>query len=477
LSQNGHKKKAITGSLWVFCGYGVSQLLRLGSNLILGHLLFPAAFGLMALVTVLMTGITMFSDLGIGPSIIQNKRGEDPAFINTAWTLQVIRGGALWIVTCLLAWPAAHYFGKSDPMARQLLWILPVVGFSAVLGGFASTSIFTLNRQLKMGTLAMFDLTQQIVSLGVTIALARIYPSVWDLVAGYLVSFLVRLPLSHYFNRPFHNRFVWDQKALKEITHFGRWIFLGTIVSFLAGGLDRILLGRMVSMTELGLYSMALGFAKVGIDVTAKVNAYVLFPLVSKYQQDSGILLAHSLRARGLILLLGGSLSGAFAIVAPLFFKYCYDPRYAAAGQISQWLALYIWASILLNSMDFIPLALGQSRANFVSKIIGLGGYLMAIPAYHIFALPGFIFALSAGLLASHLLLVAMLPLDRLKMLIQSLKYSLIFLLYTAAIIVWIRYGGISSPHAVVTLSLLGSFLPCALAGLICYKELASVRK
>lgn len=68
------------------------QLIRLGSNLILTRLLFPEAFGLMALVQTFMTGLAMFSDIGIGPSIIQNRRGEDPDFLNTAWTIQIGRG-------------------------------------------------------------------------------------------------------------------------------------------------------------------------------------------------------------------------------------------------------------------------------------------------------------------------------------------------------------------------------------------------
>ena len=86
------KSKLLNGSLWTFFGYGSSQIIRLGSNLVLARLLFPEAFGIMSLVTVVMQGLTMISDLGVGPSIIHSKRGDDPNFLNTAWTIQVIRG-------------------------------------------------------------------------------------------------------------------------------------------------------------------------------------------------------------------------------------------------------------------------------------------------------------------------------------------------------------------------------------------------
>src|SRR5690606_8194669 len=93
------------GSLWALAGYGGSRVLRIGGNLVLWRLLYPDAFGLIALVNVFITGLTMFSDVGIGPSIVQNPRGDDPAFLNTAWTIQVVRGFILGIAGAALAAP------------------------------------------------------------------------------------------------------------------------------------------------------------------------------------------------------------------------------------------------------------------------------------------------------------------------------------------------------------------------------------
>ena len=98
----------------------------------------------MALVTVFMQGLQMFSEVGIGPSIIQNSKGDDREFLDTAWTIQILRGFALWIFSCLLAWPASVFFGTNDPSGADLLYILPVIGFSSVLGGFNSTAVFSL---------------------------------------------------------------------------------------------------------------------------------------------------------------------------------------------------------------------------------------------------------------------------------------------------------------------------------------------
>ena len=89
------RQLAVRASIWTIGGLGTSQAIRLASNIVLTRLLFPEAFGLMAIVNVWIYGLQMMSDVGLGASIIQNKRGDEPAFLNTVWTMQVFRGFAL----------------------------------------------------------------------------------------------------------------------------------------------------------------------------------------------------------------------------------------------------------------------------------------------------------------------------------------------------------------------------------------------
>ena len=62
--------RALRGGALTAGSYAFTQALRLASNLILTRLLFPEAFGLMALVSVVLVGLAMFSDVGIGPAAI-----------------------------------------------------------------------------------------------------------------------------------------------------------------------------------------------------------------------------------------------------------------------------------------------------------------------------------------------------------------------------------------------------------------------
>ena len=89
------RQRALSGMIWTYSAQPLRIGIQLLRSVILTRLLFPEAFGLMALGSVVGTAAQMFADVGIQPSLVQSKRGEDEKFIQTAWTIQVIRGLSL----------------------------------------------------------------------------------------------------------------------------------------------------------------------------------------------------------------------------------------------------------------------------------------------------------------------------------------------------------------------------------------------
>ncbi len=214
------KRPVIRASLWTFGGYGASQVIRLISNLILTRLLFPEAFGLMSLVTVFITGLAMFSDTGSRAAIIQNERGGDVGFLNTAWTIQMFRGSALWAIACLIAWPAAYLY--KEP---QLFPLLCAVGSTAAISGFQSMALATASRKLWLGRLTAVTIAGQAVTTVITITLAWLYHSVWALAIGDIMGSVVQTILGH-LALPWHRHKVHlERDALNTIFRFGRGSF------------------------------------------------------------------------------------------------------------------------------------------------------------------------------------------------------------------------------------------------------------
>lgn len=350
------KKLAIRGTVWTIASYGASQLLRLGSNLILTRLLFPKLFGLMALINIFIVGLHLFSDIGVGPSIIQNKRGDDPVFLNTAWTLQVIRGFCLWFCCVLIAWPIAKFYGEP-----QLLWLVPVVGLSTIITGFNSTTLFTLNREMALGQLAIFELGTQVIALVVMIVWAWFSPTIWALVFGGLVSDLGRMMWSHRLIAGASNRFAWEQEAANELFSFGRWIFVSTAVTFLGTQVDRLILGKLISFELLGVYGIAFTLAYLPSQVIAALSSKVIFPAVSKLAHlPRQTLRAKILQNRRLLLVSSALILTVLVSFGDKLILTLYDKRYSQAAWMLPLLAIGIWPNLLSETLRQCLVAVGK---------------------------------------------------------------------------------------------------------------------
>lgn len=395
------KKLAIRGTIWTIGGYGAGQIIRFGSNLILTRLLKPDLFGLMALVYVFISGLHLFSDIGLGPSIIQNKRGDDPEFLNTAWTMQVIRGAVLWIGSLLIAWPVAAFYEKPN-QGHNLLYLIPIVGLSTLIAGFNSTSLFSLNREVALGKLALFELGGQIISTTVMIVLAWLYHNVWSLVIGSLVSALVQMVWSHRLIPERQNRFAWDKEAVKSIFSFGKWIFVSTALTFLALQSDRLILGKLISFEMLGVYGIAFALADIPRSIILALSGKVIFPLVSKLSElPRETFRTKILKNRLTVLIpLGIGLTFLVSFGDRLIF-FLYKPEYHQAGWMLPIIAMGIWHTTLFSTMSPALLALGKPQYNaqgfflaFLTISIGLplafsyGGMVGAIVTIALYDLP-----------------------------------------------------------------------------------------
>ncbi len=352
------KSRAALGGLWTFSGHFASLAIRLAGNLVLTRLLFPEYFGLMAIVQIFLTGLQMFSDIGITPSIIQNERGNEPRFLNTAWTAQCMRGFALWTVCSLLAWPLAKFY--EQPI---LMYIMPVTGFTAVIAGFNSTNLASARRKLSLARLTLLELSSQSVGLLATIAFAWKYQSVWSLVAGGLVTASTKMMLSHTALPGISNRFTWDREAFDEMFRFGRWIFVTSVLGFLVTQGDRLILGKLTSIEFVGIYTIAFFLTRACGEAIDKISVGVLFPSFAELHRDRPERLYTNLRKCRLILIAANWMCSLFFILfGQQVIDLLYDPRYASAGWMLELLPLGGLVGVVNYTYTNAVLAVGQSR-------------------------------------------------------------------------------------------------------------------
>lgn len=420
--------RALRGSLWTVGGLGASQLLRLASNIAITRMLVPEVYGLMGLVNVFMTGLVMFSDIGLGPSIIQSKRGAERDFLDTAWTLSVLRGIALALAACALAWPVAWLYadgGPADPK-WQLAYVLPIAGLSGLIGGLCSTSVFSANRELALGRLMLLELLAQVIGLAVMLAWAWWRPTVWAMVGGNLASALAKTALSFAMLPDARNRFRWEPRAVREMWDFGKWIFLSTAVTFFAFKADQLVLGKLEGLEQYGVYLVAIVFAGMALEVVSRLTTIVLFPVLSEQGREDPERMEQRLeQVRGPLLQLGAFALLAMLLLLPAGIRLVYTPEYHAAGWMAQLSCFAVWFAILKESSRYALVALGSTRPQTTSNAVDLLVKLVAcVAGFHAFGMPGFILGFALGGLAGHLVIVRALAEARIRIARTDLRAS-----------------------------------------------------
>lgn len=366
LKGDGLRSRSIRSSLLAGFSFGTTNLLRLGGNLILTRLLFPEAFGIMALVQVMMTGLSMFSDIGIRASIVQNARGEDPLFLDTAWVMQIGRGILLWLLTWVLAAPVAAFY--ETPILAE---VLPVAGLVALFQGLNSTKLALANRTLTLGRVTLIEIGSAVVGLAVLIGLALLWGSVWSLVIGSLVAPFLIMVLSHVAIPGHRNRLRFDLETGRMLVRFGKYIFLSTIAGFLMSQADRAILGKFVSLSDLALYNIAFMFASIPVIVMRRMNNVVLFPLYSRRPpSESPENFANIARARWLLMGAVMAMLSVLAVFGNHLIVALYDPRYEAAGALVVWIAIASASLVVVGSYGSMMLAAGDSRQFAVMMVL-----------------------------------------------------------------------------------------------------------
>ena len=359
------KLLTVKASSWTLIGNGLNQIIRVASHLLLVRLLQPEDFGIMNLTLAFIFGLQMISDVGLRQNIIQHNRSEDPTFLQTAWTIQIIRSLLLWLLTFILAWPLSKIY-----QAPQVLWLLPFVGVSILFQGFKSTNIELLHKRMNIGKVITLETTCNFLGALVMIASAWKWQQVWTLALSGLVSSPLKTIFSHLLFQGPRMKLMWDEKAIKEIVHFGKWIFISTFTTFLASRLDLIILGLFLTKRSLGFYAIASNTVRIIEGVMNALSANVLLPVYSRLKQYSLIEMRNRIfRVR--IALMCLTLPPLYILIlwGQEIVNFIYPNAYSNVGWMIEIIAVGGVIKIISMTIGPILLAMGDSFRLFLVQL------------------------------------------------------------------------------------------------------------
>ena len=180
-------------------------------------------------------------------------------------------------------------------------------------------------------------------------------------------------------------KFHLDSSSLGNIFSFGKWIFLSTALTFLIQQGDVLILGAFLSKDQLGMFSIAVIWSRMVLQLVLKINDQVMMPLISEaYRGDKASIRGKIQRGRIPLLLVTLPATWIMVICGQFVIELLYDPRYYSAGWMLQILAIGTVGSVIIATAGTALLSFGDSfsfmlfqvaRAILLVICMAIGGY------------------------------------------------------------------------------------------------------
>jgi lipopolysaccharide exporter len=338
---------ASRGAAWMFGLNMTNRVLGLVRTAIIARLLAPDDLGLFGIAMVAQTVVEVFTMLGLNSALARHPDDVEP-YLDTAWVIAFVRGLAGGAVLALAAPLVALFF--HEPGATPLMRVLALYW---VFGGFINPAIVMLRRDLKFGRLYVYTVVGSIADIAVSLAIAALYRTPMALVLG-MATRTAALMLVSYLLVSYRPRPRFDRARARELMSYGKWVTGSTILRFVYGQGDDIVVGRLLGTASLGLYQIGYKYSNLPTTEITRVLQMVALPVYAKVQNDAALLRKAFLEALQSISLVSIAFAGYIWVITPDFVHLVLGPKWIGVIPVMRLLA--VWGAA--ESVGEIPLAL-----------------------------------------------------------------------------------------------------------------------
>ena len=302
-------KQVAGGSSWMVLARFALRIIGLASMLVLARLLVPEDFGLVALATTIVAVLDIASEFSFDAALIRDQHATRADY-DTAWTLNALKQLTIGALLAAGAGVAADVF--REPRLENVLYVLAV---GTALDSLINMGVVDLVKKFQFNKQFVYLVVPKIASVVVTIGLAFVWRSYWVLIAGVLTNKVIKIVLSHVLvsYRP-----GLSLRRSRELIHFSKWLLLNNMCIFLTGQMDTFILGRMMGVQAVGLFTLAKEVALLPTTELVWPISQVIFPTLARIGHNVSQLAKGYLEATGVIWLVGAPAGFGIALIADL---------------------------------------------------------------------------------------------------------------------------------------------------------------
>lgn len=274
------KEKVVSGVVWSFAERFSASLVSFIVSIVLARLILPEAFGAIAMVLVFTNVLDTFATAGFGSALIQKKDADDLDF-SSVFHFNIAFSCILYAILFLLSPYIASFYKM--PIIEP---VIKVIGIRVIIASINSVQRAYVSRQMQFKKFFYASFIGILLSSIVGIVLAYNNFGIWAIVVQYLTSSLVGMA-TLWFVIDWRPRFIFSFERMKTLFQFGWKILATNLLSTIYIEFTGLIVGKVYNASSLAYYDRGKKFPQL---IVTQINSSidtVLFPAMSKHQDDS----------------------------------------------------------------------------------------------------------------------------------------------------------------------------------------------
>ncbi len=340
-------------------------------NIIVARLITPADFGIAAAFAMTSAFLAMISNLAAETVLVQAKDGNEPAFQQTAQSLQFLRGLINAVFIFALAGMISRLFGvpQAKP-AFQCLALLPLIR------GLTHLDVNRLQRDLKFGPSIMAESGSNLLATLATLPVGLWFRDYWAMLWLLILQAVVYVAGSHLFAGRRYS-WGWNKTYARAIFSFGWPLLINGLLlyiilqgdRFVIGAAQRLFENSPYTLADLGVYSLAFALTFAPTMLVANVCTSLFLPLLSRAQSDTAQFKKRYVSCIQIVSLMASWVSILFIVSGGWIVRMIYGQKYAAAGTFIGVLAAMQAMRILRVAPTLAAMAFADTKSVMICNI------------------------------------------------------------------------------------------------------------
>jgi PST family polysaccharide transporter len=326
-------RRTVAGVFWSAGSRIGQQGVQFAATVILARILGPTDFGLVAMIAVFSGFAVLLVDLGLAGALVQRPTIEERHRSSAFW-LNVAAGLVLTGLMAACSPLIAALYGEPELLSLTLL-----LSVNFAIGSLTVVQTALLQRAMNFRRLAAIEVVAALVAGTAAVASAKAGLGASSLVVFTLVATGSRAA-GLWLSTDWRPRFEVDRSAVRELWGFSGSLAGFSTVNYWARNADNLLVGAFVGANALGIYSRAYSTMLLPLNQVSTVVSRVMFPALSKIQDDPERVRRAYLRAVGIVALVTFPVATGLFVVSDPFIEALYGTKWAEAAPILQILCI-----------------------------------------------------------------------------------------------------------------------------------------